>query len=137
MNWRWVEEGDGYVGRLHRLQPHGQPLGVGLQCLVPYPYRRVDMQAVFSLQRSGLSHPPALLLPLGRRDYVNVADGYVVHHGCTAFRFRFAHSQQVHFAILFHRVSRCSEAGYVWTILPVYVEFSYRYSLNYNNHNLI
>ncbi len=40
MNWRWVEEGDGYVGRL---QPHGQPLGVGLpsglQCLVPYPYR--------------------------------------------------------------------------------------------------
>ncbi len=40
VNWRWVEEGDGYVGRL---QPHGQPLGVGLpsglQCLVPYPYR--------------------------------------------------------------------------------------------------
>ncbi len=40
MNWRWVEEGDGYVGRL---QPPGQPLGVGLpsglQCLVPYPYR--------------------------------------------------------------------------------------------------
>ncbi len=42
VNWRWVEEGDGYVGRL---QPHGQPLGVGLpsglQCLVPYPYRGV------------------------------------------------------------------------------------------------
>jgi hypothetical protein len=40
VNWRWVEEGDGYVGPL---QPHGQPLGVGLpsglQCLVPYPYR--------------------------------------------------------------------------------------------------
>jgi hypothetical protein len=40
VNWRWVEEGDGYVGRL---QPPGQPLGVGLpsglQCLVPYPYR--------------------------------------------------------------------------------------------------
>jgi hypothetical protein len=40
LNWRWVEEGDGYVGRL---QPPGQPLGVGLpsglQCLVPYPYR--------------------------------------------------------------------------------------------------
>jgi hypothetical protein len=40
VNWRWIEEGDGYVGRL---QPHGQPLGVGLpsglQCLVPYPYR--------------------------------------------------------------------------------------------------
>jgi hypothetical protein len=40
VNWRWVEEGDGYVGRL---QPHGQPLRVGvpsgLQCLVPYPYR--------------------------------------------------------------------------------------------------
>jgi hypothetical protein len=39
VNWRWVEEGDGYVGRL---QPPGQPLGVGLpsglQCLVPYPY---------------------------------------------------------------------------------------------------
>jgi hypothetical protein len=71
MNWRWVEEGDGYVGRL---QPPGQPLGVvlprGLQCLVPYPYRRVDMQAVFSLQWSGLSHPPALLLALGRRDYL-------------------------------------------------------------------
>jgi hypothetical protein len=71
-------------------------LGFPVGCLVPYPYRRVDMQAVFSLQRSGLSHPPALLLPLGRRDYVNVADDYVVHHGCTAFRFRFAHSQQVH-----------------------------------------
>ncbi len=28
VNWRWVEEGDGYVGRL---QPHGQPLGVGRQ----------------------------------------------------------------------------------------------------------
>jgi hypothetical protein len=45
VNWRWVEEGDGYVGRL---QPPGQPLGVGLpsglQCMVPYPYRRVDMQ---------------------------------------------------------------------------------------------
>jgi hypothetical protein len=27
VNWRWVEEGDGYVGRL---QPPGQPLGVGL-----------------------------------------------------------------------------------------------------------
>jgi hypothetical protein len=26
VNWRWVEEGDGYVGRL---QPHGQPLGLG------------------------------------------------------------------------------------------------------------
>jgi hypothetical protein len=41
VNWRWVEKGDGYVGRL---QPPGQPLGVGLpsglQCLVPYPYRR-------------------------------------------------------------------------------------------------
>jgi hypothetical protein len=41
VNWRWVEEGDGCVGRL---QPPGQPLGVGLpnglQCLVPYPYRR-------------------------------------------------------------------------------------------------
>jgi hypothetical protein len=40
VNWRWVEEGDGYVGRL---QPPGQPLGVGLpsglQCLVRYPYR--------------------------------------------------------------------------------------------------
>jgi hypothetical protein len=40
VNWRWVEEGDGYVGRL---QPPGQPLGVGLpsglQCLFPYPYR--------------------------------------------------------------------------------------------------
>jgi hypothetical protein len=40
VNWRWVGEGDGYVGRL---QPHGQPLGVGLpsglQCLVTYPYR--------------------------------------------------------------------------------------------------
>jgi hypothetical protein len=40
VNWRWVEEGDGYVGRL---QPPEQPLGVGLpsglQCLVPYPYR--------------------------------------------------------------------------------------------------
>jgi hypothetical protein len=41
VNWRWVEEGDGYVGRL---QPPGQPLmGVGLpsglQCLVLYPYR--------------------------------------------------------------------------------------------------
>ncbi len=40
VNWRWVEEGDGYVGRL---QPPGQPLRVGLpsglQCLVPYPYR--------------------------------------------------------------------------------------------------
>ena len=75
VNWRWVEEGDGYVGQL---QPPGQPPGVGLpsglQCLVPYPYRRFDMQAVFSLQWSGLSHPPALLLPLGRRDYVNVAD---------------------------------------------------------------
>jgi hypothetical protein len=80
VNWRWVEEGDGYVGRL---KPPGQPathtmpgvgLPSGLQCLVPYPYRRVDMQAVFSLQWSGLSHPPALLLPLGRRDYVNVAD---------------------------------------------------------------
>ncbi len=39
VNWRWVEEGDRYVGRL---QPPGQPLGVGLpsglQCLVPYPY---------------------------------------------------------------------------------------------------
>ena len=43
MNWRWVEEGDGYVGRL---QPPGQPLGVGLpsglQCLVPYPYPGVN-----------------------------------------------------------------------------------------------
>jgi hypothetical protein len=40
VNWRWVEEGDGYVGRL---QPPGQPMGVGLpsglQRLVPYPYR--------------------------------------------------------------------------------------------------
>ena len=54
------------------------------------------MQAVFSLQWSGLSHPPALLLPLGRRDCVNIADSYAVHHGCAAFRFRFAHSQQVH-----------------------------------------
>jgi hypothetical protein len=27
MNWRWVEEGDGDVGRL---QPSGQPLGVAL-----------------------------------------------------------------------------------------------------------
>ncbi len=40
VNWRWVEEGDEYVGRL---QPPGQPLGVGLpsglQRLVPYPYR--------------------------------------------------------------------------------------------------
>jgi hypothetical protein len=27
VNWRWVEEGDGYVGPL---QPPGQPLGVGL-----------------------------------------------------------------------------------------------------------
>jgi hypothetical protein len=76
---------DGYVGRL---QPPGQPLGVvlpsGLQCLVPYPYRRVDMQAVFSLQWSGLSHPPALLLPLGRRDYVNVADAAVTAGLCWA-----------------------------------------------------
>jgi hypothetical protein len=46
VNWRWVEEGDGYVGRL---QPHGQPLGVGLpsglQCLVPYPYRVYNLPA--------------------------------------------------------------------------------------------
>jgi hypothetical protein len=42
VNWRWVEEGDGYVGRL---QPPGQPLGVGLpsglQAVpgpVPLPY---------------------------------------------------------------------------------------------------
>jgi hypothetical protein len=34
VNWRWVEEGDGYVGRL---QPHGQPLGVGLPSGLPGP----------------------------------------------------------------------------------------------------
>ncbi len=59
MNWRWVEEGDGYVGRL---QPHGQPLGVGLpsglQCLVPYPYRYLTIHAdvvssCMSIQRQG------------------------------------------------------------------------------------
>ncbi len=56
MNWRWVEEGDGYVR--HCSPPVGGPLKLpqetpvsGLQqCLVPYPYRRVVMQAVFSLQ---------------------------------------------------------------------------------------
>jgi hypothetical protein len=46
VNWRWVEEGDGYVGRL---QPPGQPLGVGLpsglQCLVLYPYRTLQSKA--------------------------------------------------------------------------------------------
>ncbi len=50
MNWRWVEEGDGYVGRL---QPPGQPLGVGLpsglQCLVPYPYRDPLSPTLFGL----------------------------------------------------------------------------------------
>jgi hypothetical protein len=56
VNWRWVEEGDGYVGRL---QPHGQPLRVGvpsgLQCLVPYPYRSAVQ--VFSCE-SSRSTPP-------------------------------------------------------------------------------
>jgi hypothetical protein len=55
LNWRWVEEGDGYVGRL---QPPGQPLGVGLpsglQCLVrPYPYH--DMKCVLRKHRSTVS----------------------------------------------------------------------------------
>jgi hypothetical protein len=52
VNWRWVEEGDGYVGRL---QPPGQPLGVGLpsglQCLVPYPYRRPPVRVHCSKQK--------------------------------------------------------------------------------------
>ncbi len=59
MNWRWVEEGDGYVGRL-QVQPPGQPLGVGLpsglQCLVPYPYRAMLVLSCESVLRlmSGL-----------------------------------------------------------------------------------
>ena len=53
VNWRWVEEGDGYVGRL---RPPGQPLGVGLpsglQCLVLYPYRATHL---FSCTAMGIT----------------------------------------------------------------------------------
>ncbi len=64
MNWRWVEEGDGYVGRL---QPHGQPLGVGLpsglQCLVPvYATGLVAWQERVTQPGSTLlNHSPPLL----------------------------------------------------------------------------
>jgi hypothetical protein len=79
VNWRWFEEGDGYVR--HCSLPAGGPLdlpqgnssGLQLQCQVPYPYRTVEMQAVFSLQWSGLSHPRRSCCHLV---VVIVSDGY-------------------------------------------------------------
>jgi hypothetical protein len=39
VNWRWVEEGNGYVGPSSPLGNTTVVFPSGLQCLVPYPYR--------------------------------------------------------------------------------------------------
>jgi hypothetical protein len=80
VNWRWVEEGDGYVGRL---QPPGQPLGVGLpsglQCLVPYPYRWVHAVASCTTPWF-LFHPQEAVCSTAHATYNLVAITVTVGH---------------------------------------------------------
>jgi hypothetical protein len=58
VNWRWVEEGDGYVGRL---QPSGQPLGVGRAEVTYYadPARHYGMVAASERGHTQAAHTQA------------------------------------------------------------------------------